>query len=123
MSYAKVCAKYGFFYNFVQNIINQKSNDRSCISRYMVARDDFKVFKLHSLAARAILRTLKTSLVRIYHKMHERSYDFLYQMLHQGRKCHQRRKAALSRKFYKGRKCNTKVESAIKIENATRVKK
>ena len=32
---------------------------------------------------------------------------------------HQRRKATLSRKRYKGRKCNMKVESVIKIENAT----
>ena len=32
MFYAEVCAKYGFIYNFVENIINQKSNDRSCIS-------------------------------------------------------------------------------------------
>ena len=33
-----------------------------------------------------------------------------------------RRNEALSRKFYKGRKCNIKVESVIKIENATHVK-
>ena len=118
----KVCTKYGFFYNFVENIINPKSNDCSCISWYMVTYDAFKVLNLHWTATLAIVRTLKTSLVPIYPEMHERSYDFLYQMLHQGRKCHQRRKAALSRKFYKGRKCNIKVESVIKIGNATRVK-
>ena len=44
----------------------------------MVTRDVFQVLKLHSPAARAILRTFKTSLVPIYHVMHSRSYDFLY---------------------------------------------
>ena len=44
----------------------------------MVTRDVFKVLKLHSPAARAILRTLKISIVPIYHEMHSRSYDFLY---------------------------------------------
>ena len=67
-----------FFYNFVENIINKKSYDRSCISWYMVTRDAFQVLKLHSPAARAILRTWKTSLVPIYHEMHSHSYDFLY---------------------------------------------
>ena len=43
-----------------------------------VTRDVFKVLKLHSPAARAILRTLKTPLVPIYHEMHSCSYDFLY---------------------------------------------
>ena len=47
----------------------------------MVTRDVFQVLKLHSPAARAILRTFKTSLVPIYHVMHSRSYDFLY-LLH-----------------------------------------
>ena len=32
MYYAEVRTKYGFFYNFVENIINKKSYDRSCIS-------------------------------------------------------------------------------------------
>ena len=36
-----------------------------------------KVIKLHSPVARAILRTLKTSLVPICHEMYSRSYDFL----------------------------------------------
>ena len=44
----------------------------------MVTRDVFKVLKLHSPTARAILRTFKTSLVPINHEMHSRSYDFLY---------------------------------------------
>ena len=44
----------------------------------MVTRDVLKVPKLHSPAARAILRTFKTSLVPINHEMHSRSYDFLY---------------------------------------------
>ena len=48
------------------------------------SRDIFKVLNLHSLAARAILRTLKTSLVPIYHEMHSRSYDFLHFLGHQG---------------------------------------
>ena len=43
----------------------------------MVTRDIFKVLKLHSPGARAILRNLKTSLVPKYHEMHSRSYDFL----------------------------------------------
>ena len=38
----------------------------------MVTRDVFQVLKLHSPAARAILRTFKTSLVPIYHVMHSR---------------------------------------------------
>ena len=77
MFYAEVCTKHGFLYNFVENIINKKSNNCSSISWYMVTRDAFKVFKLHSPAARAILRTLK-KLVPIYHEMHSRLYDFLY---------------------------------------------
>ena len=32
MIYAEVRTKAGFFYNFVENIINKKSYDRSCIS-------------------------------------------------------------------------------------------
>ena len=32
MHYAEVRTKHGFFYNFVENIINKKSYDRSCIS-------------------------------------------------------------------------------------------
>ena len=48
----------------------------------MVTRDVFEVLKFHSPAARAILKTLKTSLVPIYHEMHLRSYDFLYKVLH-----------------------------------------
>ena len=44
----------------------------------MVTRDVFKVLKLRSPSARKILRTLKTSLLPIYHVMHSRSYDFLY---------------------------------------------
>ena len=44
----------------------------------MVTRNVFQVLKFHSPAARAILRTFKTSLVPIYHVMHSRSYDFLY---------------------------------------------
>ena len=64
MSYAEVRTKDGFVYNFVENIIiNKKSYDRSCISSYLVTRDVFKVLKLHSPAVRAILRTLKISLV------------------------------------------------------------
>ena len=35
----------------------------------MVTRDVLKVLKLHSSAARAILRTFKTSLVPINHEM------------------------------------------------------
>ena len=76
--YAEVRTKDEFFYIFVENIINKKSYDRSCISWYMVTRDVFKVLKLRSPSARKILRTLKTSLVHIYHVMHSRSYDFLY---------------------------------------------
>ena len=78
MFYAEVCTKDRFFYNFVANIINKKLYDHSCILLYVVTRDVFKVLKLHSPAARAILRTLKTSLMSIYHKMHSLSYDFLY---------------------------------------------
>ena len=44
----------------------------------MVTRDVLKVLKLHSPTARAVLRTFKTSLVPINHKMHLCSYDFLY---------------------------------------------
>ena len=44
----------------------------------MVTRDVFKVLKLHSPAARATLRTLKISIVPIYHEMQSRPYDFLY---------------------------------------------
>ena len=44
----------------------------------MVTRDVFKVLKLHEPQARAILRTLKTSLVPKYHEEHSRSHDFLY---------------------------------------------
>ena len=47
-------------------------------------RDIYKVLKLHSPAASAILRTLKTTHVPIYHEMHSRSYDFLYLLGHQG---------------------------------------
>ena len=32
MYYAEVRTKDGFFYNFVENIVNKKSYDRSCIS-------------------------------------------------------------------------------------------
>ena len=32
MFYAEVHTKDGFFHNFVENIINKKSHDRSCIS-------------------------------------------------------------------------------------------
>ena len=32
MFYAEVCTKDGFFYNFVENIINKKSNNCSSIS-------------------------------------------------------------------------------------------
>ena len=49
----------------------------------MVTRDIFKVIKLHSPGARAILRNLKTSLVPKYHEMHSRSYDFLYLFIHE----------------------------------------
>ena len=38
--------KDGFFYNFVENIINKRSYDRSCISWYMVTRDIFKVLRI-----------------------------------------------------------------------------
>ena len=58
--YAEVRTKDGFFYNFVENIINKKSYGHSCISWYMVTRDVFKVLKLRSPSARKILRTLKT---------------------------------------------------------------
>ena len=34
MFYAEVCTKDGFFYNFVENIINKKSYDRSCILKF-----------------------------------------------------------------------------------------
>ena len=57
MFYAEVRTKDGFFNNFVENIINKKSYDRSCI---MVTRDIFKVLKLHWLTVRAILRTKST---------------------------------------------------------------
>ena len=49
MCYAEVRTKDGFFHNFVENIINKKSNDRSCISWYMVTRDVFKVLKIWEL--------------------------------------------------------------------------
>ena len=78
MFYAEVRTNDGLFYNFVENIINKKSYDRSSISWYMVTRDVFKVLKLHSPAVRAILRTLKTSFVPKYYEMHSRSHDFLY---------------------------------------------
>ena len=81
MFYAEVRAKDGFFYNFVEKIIKKKKK-KCTIARAF--RDIFKVLKLHSPAARAILRTLKTSLVPIYHEMHSRSYDFLYLLGHQG---------------------------------------
>ena len=32
MFYAEIRTKDGFFFNFVENVINKKSNDRSCIS-------------------------------------------------------------------------------------------
>ena len=76
--YAEVRTEDVFFYNFVENIIIKKCYDRSCISWYMANRDVFKVLKLHSPAARAILGTLKTSLVPIYYEKHPLSYDFLY---------------------------------------------
>ena len=47
----------------------------------MVTRDVLRVLKLYSPTARAILRTLKTSLVPINHEMHSCSYDFLYLFL------------------------------------------
>ena len=78
MFYAEVRAKDGFFYNFVEKIIKKKCT----IARAF--RDIFKVLKLHSPAARVILRTLKTSLVPIYHEIHSRSYDFLCLLGHQG---------------------------------------
>ena len=91
MFYAEVRTKDGFFYNFAENII-------SC---YTVTRDAFKVFKLHSPAARAIFRNSKTSLLPIYHEMDSCSYDFrMLNAIHQGKKCDQRRKEALSRKSY-----------------------
>ena len=34
MFYAEVCTKDGFFYNFVENIMNKKSYDRSCILKF-----------------------------------------------------------------------------------------
>ena len=46
----------------------------------MVTRVVLKVLKLHSLTARAILRTFITSLVLINPEMHSRSYDFLYKL-------------------------------------------
>ena len=49
MCYAEVRTNDGFFHNFVENIINKKSNDRSCISWYMVTRDVFKVLKILEL--------------------------------------------------------------------------
>ena len=76
MSHAEVGRKDGFFYNFVENLINKKLYDRSCILWYMVTCDVFKVLKF------SILRTWKTSLVPIYHEMQSCSYDFLYQVLH-----------------------------------------
>ena len=57
---AKVRPRDGFIYKFVENITNKKN--------HMIARascDIFKVLNLHSPAARAILRTFKTSLVPI----------------------------------------------------------
>ena len=44
----------------------------------MVTRDVLKVLKLHSPAARAILRTFKTSLVPINHEMHEQVHTISY---------------------------------------------
>ena len=41
-----------------------------------------KFSELHSPAARAILRKLKTTLVPVYHEMHPLSYDFLYLFIH-----------------------------------------
>jgi len=81
---AEVCTKDGFFYDFVENniIINKKSYYCSCISWYMATRDVFKVLKLHLPVAQAILRTLKISLMPIYHKMHLHSYDFLCNILY-----------------------------------------
>ena len=58
--------------------MNKKSYDRSTIRDIMVTGADFKILKLHSPAAPGIFRTLKTSLVPIYHQMHSRSCDFLY---------------------------------------------
>ena len=79
MFYAEVRTKDGFFHNFVENIMNKKSYDRSCISWFMVTRDVFKVLKLHSPSARIILRTLIRNITRArYHEMHSCSYDFLY---------------------------------------------
>ena len=115
MFYAEVYAEDGFFYSFVENMINKKSNDRSCISRYMVTRDAFKVFKLHSPAARAISRILKTSLVPIYHEMHSRSYHFHTKCYIKVENASTYRKAPLTRQCYKGKKCNIKVESVIKM--------
>ena len=42
---------------------------RAFQSWYMVTRDGFEVLKFQSPAARAILRTLKKSLVPMYHEM------------------------------------------------------
>ena len=71
--------KIGFFYNFVANIINKNFMiTRAFYYIWSLDRDVFKVLKLHSPAARAMLRTLKTSVMSIYHKMHSHSYDFLY---------------------------------------------
>jgi len=59
MFYAEAQTKDGFFYNFVENIINKKSYDHSCILGYMVPCEVFKVLKLHEGQASAILKTLK----------------------------------------------------------------
>jgi len=40
-----VRTKNGFFCNFVENIINKKLHDHSCISWYMVTHNVFKVLK------------------------------------------------------------------------------
>ena len=39
--YTEVRTKDGFFYNFVENIVNKKSHDPSCILWYLVTRDAF----------------------------------------------------------------------------------
>jgi len=44
----------------------------------MITGDVLKVLNLHLRAARAILRTFKTSLVPINHEMHSRSITISY---------------------------------------------
>ena len=66
---------------FVENIIKKSYEPARAFRDLWSLVMFWKVLKLHLPTARAILKTLKTSLVPVNHEMLSCSYDFLYLFL------------------------------------------